>query len=113
MARFKGTGKDERYPEGIVVDVAEDDADGLVGRGWIEAIGEADDPGRSPRQLADAAVRGDLFSAPEDRAAAVAASFIEEHEGTSTYTATAKARAVAGDEPAGEPASARRRRASR
>jgi hypothetical protein len=105
MSRFVGTGRDElgRYGEGVVVDVDQEAAKGLLERGWIEELPAADHPGRTRYQLAQAVVRNDLLSEPDDRAAAIDAGFIEEHEGTSTYTATPEAHRVAGEELADEP----------
>jgi hypothetical protein len=113
MSRFVGTGRDElgRYGEGVVVDVEPEAAKGLVERGLIEELPAPDHPGRSRYQLACAAVRGDLFTDPDDRAAAIMAGFIEQHEGTSSYTATPEAHRVANEESAAESRPSRRRKA--
>jgi hypothetical protein len=111
MARFKGTGRDElgRYSEGVVVDLDPEAAAGLVERGLVEELPAVDEPGRTAYQLAQAVVRNDLLTDPDDRQAAVAAGFIDEHDGTSSYTATPEAYRVAGEEPAEEAPSRRRK----
>ena len=107
MARFRGTGKDERgrYPAGQLVDVDEEAAEGLLERGWIEAVQAAASPAH---QLAASVVRNDLLSDPVDREAAREAGFLDD-DGAPTPAAFR----VAGDEPAEEAGTAptRRRRA--
>jgi hypothetical protein len=108
MARFVGTGKDPRYPKGVVVDIPDsgEGRDGavnasqltLVDKGFIEALPREQDPGRSPDQLANAAVRGDLgpgnVNDPVEVAAAAAHGLIDD-----AGFATAKAYAISHEDP--------------
>jgi hypothetical protein len=87
MARFVGTGKDPRYPEGVVVDImSAEDAYGpgnkseldLVEKGYVVAADPYQDPGRTPSQIAAAVIRGDTLSDPYDASVAVKEGFVDD-----------------------------------
>ena len=74
--RFRGTGTHPQYPENTVVDLDPNDASGvtLVTEGAIEPLPLAEDPGRTPSQIAASAQRGEFglgsVADPVDRALA-------------------------------------------
>jgi hypothetical protein len=70
MARFKGTGKAPggQLAEGSIVDIPDDSdrAQEVVEKGWATKVEGADDPGRDRISVAQAIVRNDPISHPED-----------------------------------------------
>lgn len=88
MARFVGTGKDPRYPKGVVVDIP-DGSDlyngvgnlselDLVEKGFVKPADPYADPGRTPSNIAAAVIRGDTLSDPYDAAVAVKEGLVDE-----------------------------------
>lgn len=86
MGRLIGTGTDPlgRYNEGEIFDVDTNNpvyAD-LIDNGWAKPVAHADDPGRTPAQLADSIVAsgGELPEGARDRKAALDAGLDNERD---------------------------------
>ena len=93
MARFVGTGKSDRYPKGVIVDIP-DTGEGregavnqsqltLVEDGLVKPLAPADDPAREVQALAHGAQRGDFapgnMNDPVDVALAAKHGFIDKN----------------------------------
>jgi len=73
MARLVGTGKDPRYPKGLIFDSPDDTREfhSLIDLGWAT---EGDYDGQAPgyfddhrtKEIAQAAIRGDLLALPHE-----------------------------------------------
>lgn len=100
--RGTGTAPEGQYAEGQIFDVLDGDelqAQSLIDLGWAEKVPPEEDPGRTPLQIANSAVRGDELAHPVERQIALDHGYIDE-TGQATDTAYA---AVHGQRPDATP----------